>query len=155
MLAQEVTRCELSQSSLTVSAVNKNINADNNKKLPTASDSDVTVVRSFYTYITAYNSLPEQTDSTPCITASSFNVCEHNEEDVVAANFLPFGATIRIPEYFGDRIFTVQDRMHKRFEKRVDIWMKNKESAKSFGIRRLKVEIVKLGNETQQEIVKR
>ena len=64
--------------------------------------------------VTAYSSTVDQTDSTPCITANGFDLCAHDQEDVIAANFLPFGTKVRMPELFGDQIFTVQDRMNAR-----------------------------------------
>ncbi|MDO8571303.1 MAG: hypothetical protein Q7R79_01360, partial [bacterium] len=82
--------------------------------------------------VTAYSSTRAQTDSTPCITANGFNVCTHNTENVIAANFLPFGTKVRFPDHFGDRVFTVQDRMHRRHSKRVDVWMKTTRAAKKF-----------------------
>ncbi|MBI4239411.1 3D domain-containing protein [Candidatus Uhrbacteria bacterium] len=92
--------------------------------------------------VTAYSSTPNQTDSSPCITANGFNVCKNNKENVIAANFLPFGARVRFPEMFGDREFVVYDRMNKRFSNRVDIWMKTRRAAKQFGVKRLKMEVV-------------
>src|SRR3989339_658118 len=56
--------------------------------------------------ITAYSSTVDQCDSTPCITANGYNLCENNKENVIATNFLPFGTKIRIPKQFGDRVFT-------------------------------------------------
>jgi len=47
---------------------------------------------------TAYNSVPEQTDDTPFITASG----SHVRMGVIAANFLPMGTLVKIPDYFGD-----------------------------------------------------
>ena len=92
--------------------------------------------------ITAYASLPEQTDSTPCITANGFNVCEHGIEDTIAANFLKYGTRVKMPEVFGDRVFVVRDRMNKRYQDRIDIWMKNKADAKQFGVKILKIEVL-------------
>lgn len=97
--------------------------------------------RVLYVTVTAYSSTPDQTDSTPCITANGYNVCEGGQENVVAANFLPFGTVVKMPEYFGDQTFTVQDRMNKRYTERVDVWMKSREAAKQFGVRTLKVEV--------------
>lgn len=94
--------------------------------------------------ITAYNSDPAQTDDTPCITANGFDVCEHGEEDTIAANFLKFGTKVRIPELYGDRIFIVRDRMNKRYSDRVDIWMKEKTDARKFGVKVAKIEVVEL-----------
>lgn len=94
-----------------------------------------------YVTVTAYSSTPDQTDNTPCITANGYNLCSANEENVVAANFLPFGTKVKMPEHFGDQEFYVQDRMNKRFSNRVDVWMKTREAAREFGIRKLKVEV--------------
>lgn len=92
--------------------------------------------------ITAYNSEVGQTDDTPCITANGFNVCEHGLEDTIAANFLPFGAKIKIPQIFGDRVFIVRDRMNQRYYDRIDIWMLNKTEAIKFGLKIAKIEIL-------------
>ncbi len=100
---------------------------------------------SFITTATSYNSESGQTDDTPCITASNLNVCERNTEDIVATNDLPFHTKILIPEYFGDRIFYVEDRMNQRYTgtDHVDIWMKNKANSKSFGAKVLKIIVLK------------
>ncbi len=92
--------------------------------------------------LTAYNSDKAQCDDSPCITASGFNVCQHGIEDTVAANFLPLGAKIKIPALFGDRVFVVRDRMAKRHQNRVDIWMKDYGSAIKFGIKTATIEIL-------------
>ncbi len=95
-----------------------------------------------YVTVTAYSSTEDQTDNTPCITANGYDVCFNNNEDVIAANFLPFGTKVRMPYEFGeDRYFYVQDRMNERYSYRVDIWMKSREEAKAFGVKRLRVEI--------------
>ncbi len=90
-----------------------------------------------YVTVTAYSSTPDQCDNSPFITASGTRV----HDGTLAANFLPFGTKVRFPEYFGDKIFTVEDRMHPRFFYRADIWMETREMAKKFGIKKLKMEI--------------
>ena len=94
-----------------------------------------------YVTVTAYSSDPAQTDDTPCITANGFDVCKHNEENIIAANFMKFGTQVRFPEYNSDQYFYVNDRMNARYTNRIDIWMKSKEAAKEFGVKRLKVEV--------------
>lgn len=79
--------------------------------------------------VTAYSSTSEETDDSPFITASG----THVRDGVAAANFLPFGTIIKIPELYGDRIFMVEDRLHERYSDRVDIWMPTKEDAQNFG----------------------
>jgi len=93
--------------------------------------------------ITAYNSDSSQTDSTPCLTATDFNLCQHDVEDSIAANFLDFGTKVRIPEIFGDRVFVVRDRMSVRYPNRVDVWLKDRKQAVSFGVQVAKIEVVK------------
>ena len=102
----------------------------------------VKVIRTSTHTMTAYNSDPAQTDDTPCITANGFDVCKHNVEDTIAANFLKFGTKVRIPELYGDRVFVVRDRMNKRYSERVDIWMKEKVDARKFGVKVAKIEVI-------------
>ena len=92
---------------------------------------------------TAYSSTVDQCDSTPCITASGMNVCDRNTEDVIAANFLKFGTKVRIPELYGDKVFTVQDRMNPKFDHRIDLWKTSRNRAITFGKRLVKIEVIK------------
>lgn len=92
--------------------------------------------------VTAYNSEASQCDSSPCVTANGFNVCGHGVEDTVAANFLPFGARVKIPDLFGDRVFVVRDRMNARYNNRLDIWMIERQDAVKFGVKLAKIEIL-------------
>jgi len=101
-------------------------------------------IKTYEVVATAYSSDVAQTDSTPCITANGFNVCQHGEEDVIAANFLPFGAKVRFPELYGDRIFTVHDRMNQRYYYRIDFWKTSRNRAITFGKRLVKVEVVEM-----------
>lgn len=108
-----------------------------------SSTAEYIVVSTSTHVMTAYNSEPGQTDNSPCITANGFNVCEHGEEDTIAANFLKFGTKVRIPELFGDRVFVVRDRMNKRHADRVDVWMKDRSDALKFGVKTAKIEVLK------------
>jgi 3D (Asp-Asp-Asp) domain-containing protein len=89
---------------------------------------------------TAYNSTPEQCDDTPFITASGTTV----RPGVIAANFLPMGTLVKIPDYFGDQVFTVEDRMNPRYDKRIDIWMAEHSDARAFGVRSVAIEVYKV-----------
>ncbi len=103
---------------------------------------EIGVKWSGYYKITAYNSEIGQTDSTPCITANGFNVCEHATEDTIAANFLRFGTKVKMPELFGNRVFVVRDRMNERYGDRIDIWMADKADARAFGVKVAQIEIL-------------
>ena len=113
------------------------------KKIDKLPENENKVVKSAYYTITAYNSEPGQTDDSPCITANGFNVCKHGIEDTIAANFLSFGTKVKIPELFGDRVFIVRDRMNRRYQSRVDVWMLEKQDALNLGRQIAKIEILK------------
>jgi len=96
-------------------------------------------IRKIRVVLTAYSSTVEQTDSTPFITANGTYV----HDGVVANNGLPFGTQIRIPELFGEKVFSVEDRMHWRIgDYQFDIWFPTYEQAKNFGVRYAYVEVL-------------
>lgn len=96
--------------------------------------------------ITAYASVPEETDDTPFITASG----EHVRDGIVASNILPFGTKIQIPALFGNKVFVVEDRMNRRIKNTIDIWMPTKLDAVDFGVARATVVVI--ANETSSAI---
>ena len=112
--------------------------AQNNILTPNAVKAKKNERKTMNIWITAYSSAPEQTDSTPFVTASGSYV----RTGVAAANFLPFNSRFKLPELFDDRVFVIEDRMHKRFNNRIDIWFSTKEEAKNFGKKLAKVEIL-------------
>lgn len=87
---------------------------------------------------TAYSSTKDQTDNTPFITAMG----THVRDGVIAANFLPLGTLIKIPEIFGDKIFVVEDRMNSRYTYKIDLWFSTREEAKEWGVKKIKIEII-------------
>lgn len=89
--------------------------------------------------LTAYSSTPNQTDDTPFITANGKRVYD----GLIAANWLPFGTRVKLPELFGDKIFTINDRMHQRFGRgRADLWLDLPlEQVKAFGVKRIVMEV--------------
>lgn len=87
---------------------------------------------------TAYSSTVDQCDASPFITASG----QHVRDGIIATNFLPFGTRVKIPELYGDKVFEVQDRMNRRYQTRIDIWMPTRGEAIQFGVRRVKIEVL-------------
>lgn len=99
----------------------------------------VTIKKTLVVAATAYSSTPDQTDATPFITSNGMRVYD----GLIAANWLPYNTKIRIPDMFGDKIFTVNDRMNVRYNTgRFDVWMKSREQAKQFGLRRVRIQVV-------------
>jgi len=89
--------------------------------------------------LTAYSSTPDQTDDDPFIAASGKRVYD----GMVAANWLPFGTKIKIPSLFGEKVFTVDDRMNSRYGYgRMDIWMNGtRQEVRSFGVKKVDIEV--------------
>lgn len=96
------------------------------------------VKRVVTTTVTAYSSEVAQTDDTPYITASGTRV----RHGVVAANWLPIGTKVRIPAYFGNQVFIVEDRMNSRHTDRLDVWFPTRAEAVQFGARKAQIEIL-------------
>ena len=94
--------------------------------------------REMYVQSTGYNSEVAQTDDSPFIAADG----THVYDGMVAANFLKFGTKIMIPEYFGNKVFTVHDRMNRRYWERVDVWFPEKPQALKWGVRTVKIVIL-------------
>jgi len=91
--------------------------------------------------VTAYSSTEWETQGDPFITASGKRV----EDGIIANNLLPFGTEIKLPEIFGDKIFTVQDRMHfRKIDSHFDVWFPSHKQALNFGAQASSIEIVKL-----------
>ena len=99
------------------------------------------IERRIYVIATGYSSSPDETDDTPFITANGTMV----RDGIIANNLLPFGTRVRIPELYGDKVFTVEDRMHRRkgyyF---IDFWFPSKEEAKNFGVERTYIEVLEV-----------
>lgn len=67
-------------------------------------------------YITGYNTVPEQTDDTPCIAASGANIC--GRDDVVACpRSIPLGTEVLI----GGKTYVCEDRLAPKYDHRYDI----------------------------------
>lgn len=91
--------------------------------------------------VTAYNSVPGQTDATPCIGAQGSDICEiyARGENVCAANFVPLGTVLTV-DGLGE--CTVRDRMNSRYYYRVDWYMgMDVSAARTFGARQKAVSI--------------
>jgi 3D (Asp-Asp-Asp) domain-containing protein len=109
-----------------------------NNDLPLFSKKEEAQSKAIKVILTAYSSTVDQTDEDPFTTASGIHV----KNGIVANNMLPFGTEIKIPEYFGERVFIVEDRMHSRKGPYwVDIWFESREAAKEFGIKEAYMEI--------------
>ncbi len=109
---------------------------ENNQAAGKAPIEKETVKNKKLVLVTAYSSTVDQTDSTPFITASG----THVHDGTIAANFLKFGTKVKFPSLYGDKIFTVEDRMKSDYK--VDIWFPTRQEAKNFGVKRVEMEIL-------------
>lgn len=100
---------------------------------------DLPVQKTVRVMATAYTSSVDETDSDPWTTASGARA----GDGVIAANGLPFGTKVRLPDQYGDKILIVLDRMSQRYGNRyVDIWMPTKQQAKQWGVKPVRMEIL-------------
>ena len=81
--------------------------------LGTASPSFHHDVRAF---VTGYNTVAGQTDSTPCIAASTANICGRRDA-VACPRQISLGTTVEIR----GATFVCEDRLAKKFDRRFDI----------------------------------
>jgi 3D (Asp-Asp-Asp) domain-containing protein len=98
-----------------------------------------TVRKNYLVEVSAYTSEVAQTDDSPFITANG----THVRDGIVATNMFPFGTVLKIPSLFGDKIFVVEDRMNKRYQKNVDVWFADKDAALKLGRRLVSIEVIK------------
>ena len=106
-----------------------------NKSFPSEEKQKIKKIR---VVITAYSSDEGQTDDTPLITANGSLV----KDGIVANNMLPFGTKIKIPSLYGNKVFTVTDRMNARKGNyTIDIWFPTAEEALNFGVKETYIEV--------------
>ena len=97
---------------------------------------DQAFVRSVrHVIVTAYTSSADECGNSRGITASGARA----SDGIVACNFLPFGTKILIPDLFGDKEFVVKDRMAKRKQNYIDVWVQKKSKAFEIGKRTLAI----------------
>lgn len=85
--------------------------------------------------VTMYNSVPEQTDDTPFITASGETV----RDGIVANNCLDFGTQVMID----GKVYEVQDRKNSRYGcEWFDIWSRSVDEALEYGVQEHQVSVV-------------
>jgi len=107
--------------------------------LSTPLTSDFKVAQKINVIVTAYSSSVWETDNSPQVTASG----EWVKEGIVANNLLPFGTKIKMPEIYGNKVFTVEDRMHwRKGYYHVDIWLSSYSEARDFGSKRTYIEVL-------------
>ncbi len=107
--------------------------------LPTIEPFEDRVIRNYRSQVTVYHSVPWQTSGDPFITASGTRV----HDGTVAANCLPFGTRLRLPEISGDKVYVVEDRLAA--DKScfiIDIWEDYTLNPPSFGAPITTIEIL-------------
>jgi 3D (Asp-Asp-Asp) domain-containing protein len=90
-------------------------------------------VRTLPVTLTAYSSTEDQCDEDPHITASNKPVRNGIiavSHDLMVEWGLTFGQRVLIP---GHGLYEVQDRMNRRWQRKVDIWHNDREAARLFG----------------------
>ena len=107
-----------------------------------ASASADAVERSLVVTATAYNSLPEQTDADPHLAAWGDPLVPGMKVIAVSRDLIPLGldhrTSVKIEGLPG--VYVVLDKMHQRWEKRIDIYMGHDlDAARTWGKRRVEI----------------
>lgn len=102
-----------------------------------AKEVQVRVLTRFDAIVTAYSSTPEETDSTPFISADGNQVYDGL---IACPRKYPFGTLFRI----AGKVYRCGDRLNQKFDDRFDIWKATKEEAIHHGTQVLSTEIVEL-----------
>lgn len=91
-----------------------------------------------YAYVTAYNLVADQTDSTPTIGAAGVDLRGHDRPGIACPSIYSFGTIVKIL----DNYYVCLDRMAPRFSERFDICLgEDVAGAKEFGIKYLPVKV--------------
>jgi hypothetical protein len=72
--------------------------------------------RDVYVFVTGYNTVPEQTDDTPCIAASGINICGRTDA-VACPRQISLGTVLQIR----GSLYVCEDRLAKKYDHRFDI----------------------------------
>src|SRR5205807_4945973 len=67
-------------------------------------------------FVTGYNTVPGQTDSTPCIGASGANICGRRDA-IACPRRISLGTTVEVR----GATYVCEDRLAKKFDSRFDI----------------------------------
>ena len=110
------------------------------KTLEVKKDKKVAAKKTLVVMATAYSSTPDQTDDTPCITATGYDICNKTKNVIAVSRdlvrSLGYGTQVRFPEVFGDQVFHIEDTMNARFVQRIDFHFDSREEAKQFGFKK-------------------
>lgn len=82
--------------------------------------------------VTAYRSVPEQTDSSPYLTSIGERVCKDGvavSQDLLKSKKIKYGDWVYIE---GIGLKRVNDTMHSRFKNHVDVWVRTLDEEKKF-----------------------
>ncbi len=111
---------------------------------------------------TAYTSSPHETDRTPYVTATG----ARTRLGIIAVSrdllkeALPYGSLVRLVDLgrwrdgkdagrfdplFKNLLFVVEDTMNKRKRQQIDVWFPDRTLALRFGVRRIRVIVVRRG----------
>jgi hypothetical protein len=72
--------------------------------------------RDHQAYVTGYNTIPGQTDDTPCIAASGLNICGRTDA-VACPRQISLGTVLQIR----GMLYVCEDRLAKKYDSRFDI----------------------------------
>lgn len=148
--AKPVVKAAPAKTTVAKAAPAKSANAEQLRRQGVAQAQRAAAARGARTAVvraTAYNSIPNQTDASPFITATGtrtrFGVVALSRD---LLRKFPYGTRIRLEDPTGQlngllagRVFIVEDTMHPRKYNHLDVWMSSRSQALQFGARQLRI----------------
>ena len=107
---------------------------------------EIQVKKKLWVTATAYSSTKWQTDDTPCITSTGYDVCNKTKNIIAVSRdlvrSLGYHRQVRLPSLYGSEIFYIEDTMNARFTNRIDVHHDSIEDAREFGIKKIELEVI-------------
>ena len=111
-----------------------------NKPATPVKETKIEVKKTIWVTATAYSSTPWQTDNTPCITSTGYDVCNKTENIIAVSRdlvrSLGYHRQVKLPSLYGSEVFLIEDTMNARFVNRIDVHHDSTEDAREFGFKR-------------------
>ena len=109
-------------------------------------ETKIEIKKKLWVTATAYSSTKWQTDDTPCITSTGYDVCNKTKNIIAVSRdlvrSLGYHRQVRLPSLYGSEIFYIEDTMNARFTNRIDVHHDSIEDAREFGIKKIELEVI-------------
>jgi 3D (Asp-Asp-Asp) domain-containing protein len=116
------------------------------KPVVPAKEIKIEIKKKLWVTATAYSSTPWQTDDSPFITATGYDV-RNKTKNIIAVSrdlvrSLGYHRQVRLPSLYGSEVFYIEDTMNARYVNRIDVHHESTEEARNFGVKKVEMEVI-------------